>query len=251
VVVVAGLSTLAPIVAGGLLMSLITLVGGLTALLTPRLQQRLLLPLIALAAGSLLGGSLFHMLPQGLEGVTPRRAGVLLAAGFTSFLALEQLLHWHHSHRPQRAMVQPLALLVLLGDGLHNLVGGLGIASTYLIDPAAGVAAWLAAAAHELPQELGDYGVLVHSGLRPAQALRWNFISGLSFPLGALIAWCWAGSLPLAALVLFAAGNFLYITASDLVPEIKAPAQARGAARSLVWFIIGLLLLWLLAVREA
>lgn len=248
---VAGLNTLVPIVAGGVLMSLITLVGGVTALLTPRQQQRLLLPLIALAAGSLLGGALFHMLPQGLDTVPPRRAGLLLTAGFTCFLALEQLFHWHHSHRPQRPTVQPLALLVLLGDGLHNFVGGLGIASTYLINPAAGMAAWLAAAAHELPQELGDYGVLVHSGFRPAQALRWNFIAGLTFPLGALLAWWWAGSLPLGALVLFAAGNFLYITASDLVPEIKAPAHAREAAMSMVWFSIGLLLLWLLAVREA
>jgi len=250
VVVVADLNTLAPIVAGGMLMSLITLVGGVTALLTPRLQQRLLLPLIALAAGSLLGGALFHMLPQGLTSVPPKQAGLVLAAGFISFLALEQGLQWHHSHRPRSHAVQPVAWLVLLGDGLHNIVGGLGIACTFLINPAAGIAAWLAAAAHELPQELGDYGVLVHSGCAPMQALRWNFISGLSFPLGAVLAWLWAGSLPLAGLVLFAAGNFLYITASDLVPEIKAPAHARAGAESLLWFISGLVVLWLLAWPE-
>jgi zinc and cadmium transporter len=238
------------ITAGGLLMNLITLVGGVTVLLSPLRQQRLLLPLIALAAGSLLGGALFHMLPQGLSAVPPRQAGLLLAAGFTTFLALEQLLQWHQSHRPSNDAVQPVALLVLLGDGLHNFVGGLGIASTYLINPAAGVAAWLAAAAHELPQELGDYGVLVHSGWRPGQALRWNFVSGLSFPLGGLLAWAFAGALPLGALVLFAAGNFLYITASDLVPEIKAPGHASAAAQSLAWFAAGLLLLWLLALRE-
>ncbi len=231
-------------------MNLITLVGGITVLLTPRLQQRLLLSLIALAAGSLLGGALFHMLPQGLSEVPPRRAGLLLAAGFSSFLALEQMLQWHHSHRLQTNALQPVALLVLLGDGLHNFVCGLGIASTYLINPAAGVAAWLAAAAHELPQELGDYGVLVHSGWRPGQALRWNFISGLTFPLGGLLAWRLAGALPLGGLVLFAAGNFLYITASDLVPEIKAPGHARAAAQSFAWFAAGLLLLWLLALRE-
>lgn len=248
---VASLNSLVAIAAGGLLMNLITLVGGITVVLAPRLQQRLLLPLVALAAGSLLGGALFHMVPQGLSAMSPRRAGLLLAAGFTAFLALEQVLHWHHSHRALRSALQPVALLVLLGDGLHDFVCGLGIASTYLINPAAGVAAWLAAAAHELPQELGDYGVLLHSGWRPAQALRWNFISGLSFPLGGLLAWWLAGVLPLGGLALFAAGNFLYITAADLVPEIKAPTNGPAAAQSFAWFAAGLLLLWLLALRES
>lgn len=249
-VVVAGLRALLHITAGGLLMTLFTLVGGLTVFLSSRRQQQLLLPLIALAAGSLLGGALFHMLPQGIAALPPHRVGGYLAAGFTVFLGLEQLLRWHHGHRQQASAVQPVALLVLLGDALHNFVGGLGIASTYLINPAAGVAAWLAAAAHELPQELGDYGVLVHSGWRPAQALRWNFIAGLSFPIGGLLAWLLAGSLPLPALVLFAAGNFLYIAASDLVPEIKTQATASQSAQTLGWFAAGLLLLWLLAVAE-
>lgn len=247
---VAGLNALLIIAAGGLLMNLITLVGGLTVFLSPRRQERLLLPLIALAAGSLLGGALFHMLPQGLVALTPLAAGSCLAAGFSLFLGLEQWLRWHHSHHPRVNTVQPVALLVLLGDALHNFVGGLGIASTFLINPAAGAAAWLAAAAHELPQELGDYGVLVHSGWRPADALRWNFISGLTFPLGGLLAWLLAGSLPLPALVAFAAGNFLYIAASDLVPEIKAQTTAREAAQSVGWFAAGLLLLWLLAMAE-
>ena len=247
---VAGVTSLLVIVAGGLLMNLITLVGGLTAVLTPRLQQRLMVPLVALAAGSLLGGALFHMLPQGLSAVPPHRAGLLLAVGFSSFLTLEQMLQWHYRRHQQANAVQPVALLVLLGDGLHNFVCGLGIASAYLINPAAGVASWLAAAAHELPQELGDYGVLVHSGWRPCQALRWNFIAGLTFPLGGLLAWRLAGALPLGELVLLAAGNFLYISASDLVPVLKAPVHAAAATQSLTWFIAGLLLLWLLALPE-
>lgn len=247
---VAGLSALGAIAAGGVLMTLLTQVGGFTVLLSARRQQQLLLPLIALAAGSLLGGALFHMLPQGMAALPPHLVGGYLAAGFTAFLALEQMLRWHHGHRQQPSDGTPVALLVLIGDALHNFVGGVGIASTYLINPAAGIAAWLAAAAHELPQELGDYGILVHSGWRPAVALRWNFISGLTFPIGGLLAWLLAGSLPLPALVLFAAGNFLYIAASDLVPEIKNQATAHQAAQTLGWFAAGLLLLWLLAVAE-
>ena len=246
----AGLNAFGVIVLGGVVMNLLTLVGGLTALLPRRQQQQLLLPLIALAAGSLLGGALFHMLPMGLEAQAGRWCGVWLAAGFTTFLLLEQGLQWHHSHR-QAEGGRPLAVLILLGDGLHNFIGGLGIASTYLINPSAGVAAWFAAVAHELPQELGDYGVLVHSGWSRRRALRWNFISGLPFLFGGLLAWAWAGSLPLAALILFAAGNFLYVSASDLVPEIKSRSSLSETWLALGWFVLGLALLLLLALAES
>ena len=241
------MSPLAALLLGSAGMSLIALVGGLTVLLPRRWLQALLLPLVALAAGSLLGGALFHMLPEGFAVLEPRQAGAWIAAGFTLFLAREHLLHWHHSHhqglRGAAPGAEPVVALILLGDGLHNLTCGLGVASTYLIHPAAGVATWLAAAAHEIPQELGDFGVLVHSGWRPRQALLWNGVSALTFPLGALLAWGLRGSNLLAPLVLFAAGNFLYIAASDLVPEIKARLAPQEALLGFAWFAAGLLLL--------
>lgn len=247
----AGLSALAWILLGGVLMSLIAMVGGLTLLLSARQLERLLLPLIALAAGSLLGGACFHLLPEGLTAMDGHRAGVWIAAGFSSFLLLEQFLQWHHSHRPPAHPARPVALLILLGDGLHNFIGGLGIASTFLLNPGAGVVAWIAAAAHELPQELGDFGVLVHSGWSRRRALAWNLVSALTFPLGGLLAWLIAGSLPLAGLVLFAAGNFIYIAASDLVPEIKARSSLAEATLGVGWFALGLLLMLLLALPGA
>jgi Predicted divalent heavy-metal cations transporter len=241
--------------AGGLLMSLVAMVGALTLLLPPRALQRLLMPLLSLAAGSLLGGALFHMLPEGIVAIGARRGSVFVAAGFSAFLALELFLQWHHSHRnppgeesesPARGTA-PLAVLILLGDALHNFIGGLGIASTFVMNPAAGVAAWFAALAHELPQELGDFGILLHSGWTPRAALRWNFISALTFPLGAVLAWLLARSLSVAGLVLFAGGNFLYIAASDLVPEIKSSSGTRSGAESFGWFSAGLLLMLALA----
>lgn len=245
---VASLTQLGWILLGGLLMAMVTLVGALIAVLPMRRQERLLVPLIALAAGSLLGGALFHMLPEGVAACAPRWAGVWLASGFTTFLAMELALQWHQSHHRHARAGQPVALLILLGDGLHNFIGGVGIASTFLLSPSAGVAAWLAALAHEIPQELGDFGVLVHGGWSRGRALRGNFISGLTFPLGGMLAWLWAGSLPLGGLMLFAAGNFLYIAASDLVPEIKV--QSRQAA-AFVWFVLGLLLLlWPLLLKH-
>lgn len=249
------MSALLVIMAGSILMSLIALVGALTLLLSARRLQLLLLPLVALAAGSLMGGALFHMIPEGFVAMPPLQAGFWLGAGFTSFLALEIVLHWHHSHRNRSRTDQPglnrqpFAPLILLGDGLHNFICGIGITSTYLIDPASGVAAWLAAAAHEIPQELGDFGVLLHSGWSRRRALTWNLISALTFPLGAVLAWRFQAVLPLAPLVLLAAGNFLYIAASDLVPEIKSQHSLLQAVSSLAWFAAGLLLLWLLASR--
>jgi zinc and cadmium transporter len=251
--VVADLSNLGWILAGGLVMSLVAMVGALTLLLPPKQLERLLLPLVSLAAGSLLGGALFHMLPEGMGAMNPHRGSLYVAWGFSFFLALELFLQWHHSHRshslgrqgPHPAR-QPLALLILLGDALHNFIGGLGIASTFVMNPAAGVAAWIAALAHELPQELGDFAILLHSGWSPRAALRWNFISALTFPLGAVVAWLLAQTVSVAGLVLFASGNFLYIAASDLVPEIKTSTSWQSAALSYGWFSAGLLLMLML-----
>jgi zinc and cadmium transporter len=245
--VVAGLNNLAWILTGGILMSLVALVGGITTLLPPRRLDQLLLPLISLAAGSLLGGALFHMLPEGLAVVGPRRGGIWIAGGFTGFLALEQFLQWHHSHRHTQPQRHPMAVLILLGDALHNFIGGLGIASTFLMNPTAGIAAWCAAVAHEIPQELGDFAILIHSGWRADSALRWNFISALTFPLGAVLAWVLARSLPVDGLVLFASGNFLYIAASDLVPEIKTSTTLDSAGLSFGWFCAGLALMLAMA----
>jgi zinc and cadmium transporter len=243
---VAGLNSLVWILVGGLLMSLVAMVGAITLLLPPRRLQVMLLPLVSLAAGSMLGGALFHMLPEGIAAMEPRRGSLFIAAGFTLFLAMEQFLRWHHSHRspaagPSSSSRQPVAILILLGDALHNFIGGLGIASTFLMNPAAGIAAWCAAVAHEVPQELGDFAILLHSGWTPRSALRWNFISAFTFPLGAVLAWMVAQSLSVAGLVLFASGNFLYIAASDLVPEIKASTSFRSAALGFGWFAAGLL----------
>lgn len=247
------MSTLAIVLIGSLIMSSIALIGGIVVVFRPHRLQPLLIPLVSLSAGSLLGGALFHLVPEGFAVLPPLQAAVWMASGFTAFLAVEQFMHWHHSHRqrqvPERAiqLMQPTAFLILLGDGFHNLICGLGITSAYLLNPAAGVAAWLAALLHELPQELGDFGVLVHSGLPPRRALVLNLISALTFPIGALFAWSFRSLISLAPLVLFASGNFLYLAASDLVPEIKAQASFPEAATSFAWFSVGQLLMLSLA----
>jgi zinc and cadmium transporter len=243
------LDTLIWIVAGGLLMSLIAMVGGVTTLLQPATLDRMLLPFVSLAAGTLLGGAFFHMIPQGSESLAPLDAAAWLVAGFMIFLALEQFLHWHHAHRVSVSARKPVTYLILIADAVHNFLGGLGIASTFLIDPRAGVIAWIAAAAHEVPQELGDFGVLVHGGWPRGRALLWNFFSALTFPAGAMLAYFASQRFEVAGLVLFGAGNFIYIAASDLIPEIKSQPRLRAAVMNFGILASGLVLMFFLAYR--
>jgi zinc and cadmium transporter len=238
---------LAWIIVGGLLMSAIALVGSLTVVLKPATLEKILLPLVALAAGTLLGGAFFHMIPEGSSALEPLSAAAWLVGGFAVFLAMEQFLHWHHSHGTAPSGRKPVTYLILIGDAVHNFLGGLGIASTFLLDPRAGIIAWFAAAAHEIPQELGDFGVLVHGGWPKRRALTWNFISALTFPLGALLAYLAAQRFDVAGLVLFGAGNFIYIAASDLIPEIKSQASLRAAISHFACFAAGLMLMFILA----
>ncbi len=241
------MNSLVWILAGGLLMSSIAMVGSVTTMLRRETLDRLLLPMVSVAAGTLIGGAFFHMIPEGTRSLDPLNAAVWLVAGFTVFLALEQFLHWHHSHEAPVKIRKPVTYLILLGDAVHNFLGGLGIAGTFLIDPRAGIVAWFAAVAHEIPQELGDFGILVHGGWSRRQALVWNFLSALTFPIGALLAYVAAQHVDVSGLVLFAAGNFIYVAASDLIPEIKAETGPRGALLHFSLFAGGLLLMLAIA----
>ncbi len=211
------------IITFGLLMSAIALIGGLTLVLKESTLRKLILPLVAFASGALIGGALFHMIPAGVE-----RMGngipiyLWIAAGFVAFLALEQLLQWHHCHRAVSEHRRPIGYLILFSDGLHNLVGGLSIGALFVVDFRLGLTAWFAAVAHEVPQELGDFGVLIHGGWPKGRALLYNLLSGLTFPLGGLVAYFVSFDFRLDFLVAFAAGNFLYIGAADLIPEFKS-----------------------------
>jgi zinc and cadmium transporter len=238
------MNTLTWIIAGGVLMSAIAMVGSVTLVLKPATLERLLLPLVAFAAGSLIGGAFFHMIPAAvIETGDILNVGILVVAGFTAFFLLEQLLHWHHCHRASRDCKQPLTYLILIGDGLHNFLGGLAIAGTFLIDIRLGITSWLAAAAHEVPQELGDFGVLVHGGWSKRRALLFNVFSGLTFLLGGLVTYALSFRMNISWLIPFAAGNFLYIGASDLVPEVNKHRDLRANAVHLLAFVLGLALL--------
>jgi zinc and cadmium transporter len=241
-------STLAWILVSGTLMSAIALVGSVTLVLRESTLQKILLPLVSFAAGSLIGGALFHMIPASLISMPMMVTFRWVALGFLIFFALEQFLHWHHCHRAFAECRKPLTYLILIGDGLHNFLGGLSIAGVFLVDARLGVAAWLAAAAHEVPQELGDFGVLVHGGWKKRTALLFNLMSGLTFLVGGMIAYVASLRLDVRWLVPLAAGNFLYIGASDLVPEVNKAHSLKTNLIHFVVFAAGLGLLFVISV---
>lgn len=239
------------IMIGGVLMSAIALVGSVTLILSEATLKKVLLPLVALAAGTLLGGALFHMIPEAVDELGNRLSiYIWTLVGFSVFFALEQFLHWHHCHNvPCEHRHQPLTYLILIADGLHNFIGGLAVAGAFIIDVRVGITTWLAAAVHEVPQELGDFGILIHGGWGKGRALLFNFISALTFLVGGLVTYAASLTFDVTFLLPFAAGNFIYIAAADLIPEIKHEESLARNSLHFLSFLIGLVLL--LAVRFA
>lgn len=227
------------IVASGIAMSVIALVGILTVAIGRAAIDALLLPLVALAAGSMIGAAVFHMIPASLESLPEsRHVWPLLMLGFVTFLAVEQFLHWHASHRGSGA-TRPAVYLLLIGDGLHNFLDGVTIAGAFLVDLRLGATAWLAAALHEVPQELGDFAVLVHGGWSKKRALLANALSALPYLLGGVMTYSLSYAVNVAYLIPFAAGSFLYIGATDLVPEVNKETTLRSNALHLGFFLLG------------
>lgn len=241
------LSTLTWIIVLSVVMAAIAMVGSITLVLPEQRQKQLLTPLVALAAGSLLGGAFLHMLPEAIDELGNTQ-GIWLwfLAGFTAFFALEQYLHWHHCHRSMSEH-RPMGHLILIADGLHNFIGGLAVASAFFIDHRVGLITWAAAVAHEIPQELGDFGILVNSGWDRRRALVFNVASGSTFLVGGLVAYALSGAFEIAflvPLVPFAAGNFAYIAATDLLPKLTTTPTLASKTASGIAFVAGLGILW-------
>src|SRR5687768_13320257 len=155
------------------LVSVVSLVGASSLVLKEKWLKPTLIVLVAFAAGALLGDAFLHLLPETIAESGELRVSTSFAvlAGVSTFFVLEKGLHWHHSHIGHEETVHPVAITNLVGDGLHNFLDGAIIAASFAVSPQLGVATSIAVALHEIPQELGDFGILVHSGLSPRKAL--------------------------------------------------------------------------------
>lgn len=237
------------------LVSLISFVGALSLFFKEKFLNKILLVLVALSAGALMGGAFLHLLPEavetaGVENILKVFGFVLI--GFCLFYILEEFIKWHHHHSTNHSReeccdksIKPFSYLILFSDGLHNFLDGLIIAGSFVVSPISGLATTLAVALHEIPQELGDFGVLVYGGLTKGKALLFNFLSALLAVLGGLVGFFLAQKIGfnIVYLLPFAAGNFIYIACSDLIPEIKKDFSPSKALGYFCVFILGILLM--------
>lgn len=232
------------------LISLIAFIGALTLFLKERLLNKILTVLISLSAGTLIGGAFLHLLPEAIQktGIATQnllKVFLFLLLGFCIFFILEQFIGWHHHHsasHDEECEIKPFNYLILIGDGLHNFIDGLIIAGSFVVQPVVGIVTTGIVALHEIPQELGDFGVLVYGGFNKMRALFFNFLSALPAIIGGVVGYFfsrWIGGLALYLLP-FAAGNFIYIASSDLIPEIKLGENLRKAWIHFIFFLIGI-----------
>ena len=236
--------------------SLVSLVGLLTLSWKTERLQRVLIYLVSFAAGALLGDVFIHLIPEVAETGFGVSAALSLLAGIFVFFVFEKIIHWRHNHIPlhldHTQHTHPLAVMNLFGDLVHNFIDGLILGASYLASIPVGLATTVAVILHEIPQEIGDFGILLHAGLSRSRALCYNFLTALGALAGAvlsLILNAWLTNIT-AFLIPFAAGSFIYIAGADLIPELHKEVEAGKSVLQLLWFVLGIGIMMLLLFLE-
>jgi zinc and cadmium transporter len=232
------------IIAMTFLNGLIAFAGAFSLLMSKEKLNKITVFLVALAIGALLGGAFFHFIPESLEKMPVYLVVIFIFLGITLFYLIEKYLHWHHCHKNGKCETHPYTKLILYGDGVHNFIDGLIIASSFIISIPLGILTSLLVMAHELPQEIGDFGVLIYGGYTRKKALLYNFISQLTAVFGGILGYFFLGIKDYAIYVLpFAAGGFLYIAINDLIPEVFKEKSIEKKILNLLFIIIGIIIL--------
>ncbi len=238
------LSTLTWIILMTTINGLIALTGAVTLLISKKNLNKILIILVAFATGSLLGGAFFHLIPEALTQLSILKTMVIGFVGILGFYIIEEYLHWHHCHKHGKCSEHPYTHLVLYGDGLHNFIDGLIIASTFIISIPFGIITSLLIIAHEVPQEIGNFGLLVYGGFTRVKALFYNFLAQLTAVLGGILGYFYLNLNQYSVYLLpFAAGGFLYIAINDLIPELFKEKNKSKIILNIIAIIIGLLVL--------
>ena len=224
------------------LVSLISLIGILTLTIKERLLQRISFGLVGFSAGALIGSAFLHLLPEALEKTKSMLVFYYLILGIVLFFALERYLHWRHCHE-DNCGVHIFTYLSLMGDGFHNFLDGMVIAASFVVSLKLGVVTTIAIILHEIPQEFGDFAVLIYGGFTKRKALVYNFLIALTAMVGAIAGYFLADFtkgfsdfiLPLTA------GGFIYISLSDLIPELHKQNNLRHSTFAFLAFLSGII----------
>lgn len=227
--------------------ALIAFIGVFALAMKEQLLNKILIILVSLSAGALMGGAFLHLLPEAIEKSGDTNILLFVLVGFVLFFIIEKVLHWRHCHKG-KCDVHTFHYMNLIGDTVHNFIDGLIISASFIVSIPLGLTTTIAIAAHEIPQEIGDFGVLIYGGFEKKKAIVLNFIVALTVVAGGIVGYFISKSIEQVAVYLlpFAAGGFIYIAATDLVPEIKKELDIKKSMATILVFICGILIMWLI-----
>ncbi|OGZ69771.1 MAG: hypothetical protein A3D35_03200 [Candidatus Staskawiczbacteria bacterium RIFCSPHIGHO2_02_FULL_34_9] len=230
-----------------LIVSAVSLVGLSLISIREKVLMKYMYLLISLAVGSLLGDAFIHIIPEAFRNSSNEiYTSILIIAGVLLFFIVEKFFHWHHHGEDENeSHVAPVGNLVLFSDGVHNMIDGIIIGVSFIVSVPVGLATTIAVIFHEIPQEIGDFSVLIHSGYKRGKALFLNFLSALTAFLGLFIAFLLGqgGEVYISWALPIAAGGFIYIAVADLIPELHKTKEVKHSILQVVSVALGVLIM--------
>ena len=201
--------------------------------------------LVSLSAGTLMGGAFLHLLPEASEKMGGEGLFMVVLIAFVAFFLVEKLLHWRHCHK-DNCEIHTFGYMNLFGDSIHNFIDGLVIAGVFFVDIKLGAITTFAVALHEIPQEIGDFGVLLHAGFSRIKAVILNYLVASTIVLGGFVGYfvSFYSEDIIKYLLPFAAGGFIYISSSDLIPEIRKEPSFKKSSIAFAVFLLGIAIMY-------
>ncbi|MEK7138220.1 MAG: ZIP family metal transporter [Patescibacteria group bacterium] len=229
--------------------SILALIGGVLLLWNEKFAKRISLTLVSFAAGSLIGAAFLELIPEAAENTSINSLAPFIIVGIFLIFIFEKFLNWYHCHDQETCDVHSFSSSVIFGDAIHNFIDGIAIALSFSISTELGIATTVAVFFHEVPQEIGDFGVLLHAGYTRAKVLAINIFSALTTVAGAILGYLMSDSIGQYTpyFLAFAAGSFIYIAVSDLLPEIRHRSKANDFFH-IFTIILGVLVIWVVGI---
>lgn len=236
-------------ISSAIIISLLSFIGVLTLSFKKENLNKITAFLVSLSAGALLGDAFLHLMPEAVENQNGTSIWAWLLFGIIIFFILEKIIHWHHCHNMAEhecEHTRALGKMNLIGDGLHNFLDGIIIAGAFLVNIPLGIATAIAVIAHEVPQEISDFGILLYSGFTKAKALLFNFFSAAIAIIGATVGLLAGAQIEnfISFIVPLAAGGFIYIAAADIIPELHKETEIKKSLKQLIGILIGIGIMW-------
>ncbi|HLC64622.1 MAG TPA: ZIP family metal transporter [Candidatus Nanoarchaeia archaeon] len=228
------------------IVSLLSFIGLLTFSMHPKRLKKILIYMVSFSAGALFGDAFFHLLPESTLDGMAFRVSLSVMSGIVLSFIVEKVIFWRHCHLPTtKEHPHPFAIMNLVGDSVHNFIDGIIIGASYIAGIEVGIATTLAVVLHEIPQEIGDFGILLYGGFSKSKALMYNFLTAITAVAGAVLALVLSRSVEgvTTFLIPFSAGTFIYIAGSDLIPELHKEANTKKSLLEIGTFCAGVLVM--------